>query len=420
MSKYLIVYNDLHIGGIQTQILQFCIHLSSLDHEVHIILHSRQYNTELLEKISGVASVHFWDDWNLFPKTLYSGRCTFLSFLMPRKTQVTKVVGDVDFVVAMSSVAAWHALLLFKQKILKPKTFALCAYHSLEYVATKKDCALWKVLLSKIVRSVPSTNFISTSYVTQSKLAEIFCTKPDAIPLVGGAVSVPDKVISKPKSDVLRIITIGRLVPFKSYIGAFLESIPYLKQRGVKIQYTIVGAGEMRIALGEMVDRLKITDCVDFVGQINFSQIDDYIDSSDCFLGSGTSLIQAAGRSCPSVIGIESNSEPDTYGYLHETSGYKIHEAGLPYCKKSFFTLFYELYELNNEDYNHLRMLDYQRACTFSPHIVFEQLTSNIQSATTIPQLSFFSIIHVYLSFLLAFAVKIFHFGLSLNKHYDE
>ena len=57
------------------------------------------------------------------------------------------------------------------------------------------------------------------------------------------------------------------------------------------------------------------------------------------FVGSGTSIIESSALGIPSIIGIESNNDGETYGFFSNLRGYSYNEDNLDIEKKTYYEI---------------------------------------------------------------------------------
>ena len=100
-------------------------------------------------------------------------------------------------------------------------------------------------------------------------------------------VSVDTNFFTVKKSNVIskkiKLVSVGRLVPFKGHVWG-IRSVALLKKQNYKIEYIIVGGGQLRKELEEEVESLGIGDIVTFAGSSDQSEIKKYLQQSDIFL----------------------------------------------------------------------------------------------------------------------------------------
>ncbi|MDH1625471.1 glycosyltransferase [Shewanella xiamenensis] len=366
--KILFIYSDFMVGGIQTQILEMCRYRNKKKQITRVLILERTYDEALLDALKAVAEVRFLDEFieesyvNFF---LLKISRSLLPFYKYNQSSLFRFFDDVD-VCHITNLFALYFIsgLLFFNKI-KPLKLTLGLYHSNEVAVKEKEIFFYKKIIQNI-RYLDLRSVISTSYKTSVNVAEAYkCNKACVQELTVG-VPRSSEFIYKNKSEVLNVLSIGRLAAFKTYNMHMIKVVKSLKEKGEAINYTIIGDGPIFSELESFISCSSLTENVRIIKSINYSDLSKYIDSADLFVGSGTSLILASGRSCPSLIGIESNLDSNSYGFISDTKGISFNELGLEYPLESLEFFVKKIIDYSDEEYNELRKLDYKRSEDFS------------------------------------------------------
>jgi glycosyltransferase involved in cell wall biosynthesis len=87
----------------------------------------------------------------------------------------------------------------------------------------------------------------------------------------------------KPEQPI--ILTVARLAEVERYKGydKILEALPHIRQAIPNIHYLIVGKGNDRVRIEQMIDRLALQDCVTLAGFVPDEQLCDYYNLCDVF-----------------------------------------------------------------------------------------------------------------------------------------
>ncbi|WP_282134462.1 glycosyltransferase family 4 protein [Seonamhaeicola maritimus] len=88
-----------------------------------------------------------------------------------------------------------------------------------------------------------------------------------------------DRVFENP----IRLITVARL-HWKKGLEYTLEAIALLKQAGILVKYTIIGAGSERERLVFAAHQLGILELVDFKGQVSQQEVKTCLEQSDIYI----------------------------------------------------------------------------------------------------------------------------------------
>lgn len=112
-----------------------------------------------------------------------------------------------------------------------------------------------------------------------------------------------------------RIVSIGRLVPWKAYNGSIPAIAKALSDQGLDFVWDVYGNGPLLGGLRHEVDAIGIGDRVVFHGRVDFTDLDTVLTAADLFIGMGTSMLEAAIRRVPCIVAVDSSAE-HCYGML--------------------------------------------------------------------------------------------------------
>jgi colanic acid/amylovoran biosynthesis glycosyltransferase len=109
--------------------------------------------------------------------------------------------------------------------------------------------------------------FIATSQFAKRRLVELGCPadKIEVLPVGVQTDVVPWRERSLPPSGCPRLLSVSRLVPIKG-IGFAITAIAHLRDRGLSVEYRIIGAGPLRDELEQQVSKLGLRSQVSFLG----------------------------------------------------------------------------------------------------------------------------------------------------------
>ncbi len=112
-----------------------------------------------------------------------------------------------------------------------------------------------------------------------------------------------------------RIVSIGRLVPWKSYNASIPAIAKALSDQGLDFGWDVYGNGPLLDGLRQEVIALGLGDRVVFHGTVDFTDLDRILSVTDLFVGMGTSMLEAAIRRVPCIVAVDS-SATHCYGML--------------------------------------------------------------------------------------------------------
>ena len=200
----------------------------------------------------------------------------------------------------------------------------------------------------------------------------------DIIPI--GIQPASRHVQLKRDKDFFKIVTIGRLVKYKTYNLHLVELLNELVNSYPEIMLDIYGYGQQEEDLRALVENNGLNKHVSFKGIIEYSKIYDALENADCFVGCGTTLLEASSFGIPSIIGIENQADPLTYGFLTDTTGLAYHEQGLDYPLKPLKDCILELISSDESYLYKLSQAHMLRARDFSIDMSALVLKSNFSN----------------------------------------
>jgi len=115
----------------------------------------------------------------------------------------------------------------------------------------------------------------------------------------------------------LRIVSVGRLVPFKSYNVYAPIIIRKLRDAGIDATWDIWGYGPDEAVIASKAKEYKVNDFVKLRGKLPHELFDKTVSSYDLFVGMGTAVLEAAKTGTPVCVAVE-NQRDACYGHLHE------------------------------------------------------------------------------------------------------
>ena len=127
-------------------------------------------------------------------------------------------------------------------------------------------------------------------------------------------------------TNVIRIVSVGRLVPFKSYNRHAPTIVEKLRSEGLDVTWDIWGYGPDESIISEEIDKLGVSSSVTLRGALDHSLFDETVSEYDVFIGVGTAALEAGKTKTPTIVAAE-NSGDHCYGFIFETPAGSIGEV---------------------------------------------------------------------------------------------
>jgi glycosyltransferase involved in cell wall biosynthesis len=328
----LIILGSLRIGGIETFVLRLCKkrYERGLKTKILLKLDKKFSNTELYTEVEKYAKIYQLQELFNFP-SVHEITKRFSLILPLNKYKINELVEDINQIHVTGGYGALLASKIIKMTNIKvPLTCGI--YHSKEFIYWGKDTPSFiKIENDYVLNYIPKENINSYS----ETIIKYYEEKQN-INLVGsnifriGVIENTEKRINLEKFDNnIKICSIGRIVDFKTYNFWMIDVIKSLIEQGVSIIYDIYGDGEEFDNLKKLIDKKELAGIIKLKGILEYGKIEETLLEYNLFIGSGTTIIQAAALGIPSIVGIESIKKPLTYGFFCDVSTYDYNIDGL-------------------------------------------------------------------------------------------
>lgn len=374
MQSILLIYGSLNMGGIETLIVRMSKAFAERGISVSLLLQSRAGNVELIRELNGFAKIIYLDEL-VKVKLTYLEKASFLNWFLPLSSRKVKLLlSDIEHVHVFESLG----LVAFARLIGISKTrhrVSVGVYHQFEYIYSKfKQKYFVDVIKKKFSKICTEKNVIFFNEISKVTLAKETGLDFSESPLLPIGIDIPKIEEGKVRSaDRLKVVSVGRLTNFKTYNFHFLKTLEQLREEKIFLKYHIYGTGDDESKLVAEVRRRDLSEQVTLHGALDYSNFQQVVSDAFLFVGSGTALIEAAAYGVPALIGIESQPDDQTYGFLHETTGQSYHEAGLPFEKHEFKFFYDKLSRLSYEEYLDVCSKSSCRAKEFSIQIFVDK-----------------------------------------------
>lgn len=366
----LFIHGTLVLGGIETFFVRIAKERAATGKKTVLLLLSdeRKNNKNLVAEAREYADVYFITDITWLPSIFFRVIPFHLLLLVPLRASIKEIFNNCVHVHVANGICAFFCLKLFRY-LSKEPILTMGLYHSKEYCwggssipyFEKKNREFFFHVISK-----SNIVFFNDALVDiYTKFTKTDFSKVNLFPLgVIESPNIPDD-LPKLSSDGLSIVSIGRLVRFKSYNIHMIHIVKKLKDMGVSIRYVVYGEGPLSGEMKELIAELELEEEVELKGRLDYSNFASTVRQFDIFVGSGTAIVEAANLGVPSIVGIENIELPETYGYFSDIPGFSYNEDGL-YPKKSILGVVLQYKLLNPHEILELREKHVEKSQLFS------------------------------------------------------
>lgn len=299
MEKHVFFTDELGAGGISTNIVALSSYVASVcTRPIIVALRARSGGVlDCCQQFSDVISpVNF-----------------LLSILKTKNEEYVFFINSIRTLLIAYSI-------LFLTVFNKTKIrMIFCVYHPLEF--SQKGYLFY--FYRKLVFAIGKNNLFfmdGACYQEHAAACPNGSIKPIFLPLVMPKLPAAiDRSFNSVKKNVL---TVGRFVGFKlHYLRALLQ---YACARP-SIDFYFVGYGEGETELSLFVEQNKLKN-VYFLGMVDYSKLQSHYQKADCYVGMGTTLVEASSVGTPSVVAIAGVPGNVCYGLFISQSEYDMGE----------------------------------------------------------------------------------------------
>jgi glycosyltransferase involved in cell wall biosynthesis len=359
MRRILIINNYFKIGGVETFLLRLIPVLKDRGIEVSMLLLHKEYDADLFAKLQEMADVHF------------------LSDIMPLRRE--------NFVAAMGQRFDWifttfsHALILGGYLIgrgIYPAAHLCCGVYQTEIFChpprwKRPDYLFVRYFFSNLL---PHHNILFCNEAGRKQHAmshHVSFSDSTVANLIIDAEGYypPERSMIQP----WKIVSVGRICDFKTYNFTMLDTLEALNKRGMHFEYHVHGDGDMKDELEYAVQQRGLTGQVILHGEFPYHRFKEIVSDAFVFVGSGTSLIEAAACGVPSLTTIEYSKQPETYGFIHEVPGTSLIEPDLPYPRYALADKIEWLKRASSGEYEAVVQRGMEKVTCYSGSTVAEQ-----------------------------------------------
>lgn len=298
---------QLRIGGIETYLCRIAKELSGCNILVFVWVVKNSKDEELYINLKKYATVNFIGNFNR------------LSIVYVKPITLPK---DTDFVVAMGQTALTFAMRACA-KLNRPVKLVIGVFSQWEFISTL-DVYRNRVTNNMFERLTPNNVFFCTegcrNYHTKvykksidSKVSPLLIDL-DKFTTTKASENVVDK-------SILKIISVGRITPFKTYNYQMPHIMKSLVNKGFNVQWDVYGDGVGMRDLKRIIIETDMSSHITLHGMLPYSELPEKFNAADIFVGAGTSIIESSSAGLPAIVALDDIDEPMSPGFFCDREG---------------------------------------------------------------------------------------------------
>ncbi|NCC05813.1 MAG: glycosyltransferase [Proteobacteria bacterium] len=334
--KFQFFYTKLSLGGVETFIVRLANWLVQNGSEVRILLIERGDLDESLD--SRVNLRYIGSKWRAFSPIGNTKFCRQI----PRDVHAVCAFDPLSFVMATSICRILP--------ITKP--FFLGVYHPRIYCFSQRFSVIEtirRLLLESYVKPESLVFMNQACLRAHESCLRLPLTESMVLP-----VALPTITPRTVKPVPGKIVSVGRLQPFKSYNLYMIDIVNQLVKKGMhNLSWHVYGYGMLEDEMREKVRRFGLQDHIFLHGAVTYADFRSVVEDAHLFIGMGTSLIEAGMIGVPGVPAIDS-AGPVSYGYTHDLNGYDVGEQSNVSPNQSVMELIEKIYQMTEENYKYV------------------------------------------------------------------
>jgi glycosyltransferase involved in cell wall biosynthesis len=307
--KIVFVYPSVYtLGGIETWLTRMMPALHAQGHEVALLtrppVESFDTSMEVVDKVAAAGTVHL------------GGRHWFRGH-----DSIDPPLEQADVLFAGNL----HALLLagvVQRHVLPQAKVVAGVFHPHEYCWGKApllERRFGQYLTERLLQRLPAENFVFCTPGMRRSTAACLGRDLSQAPLFPIPIDI-ERFSPRPDRSVERgkIVSVARLHPVYGHHDQMIGLIRDLRERGHDFTYHVYGDGYRRAELEDQVRRAGVEDAVFFHGGIPYARFPEVVSDAFAFIGTGTSLVEAAACGVPSLIALPAGREPVSHGWIQD------------------------------------------------------------------------------------------------------
>jgi 1,2-diacylglycerol 3-alpha-glucosyltransferase len=329
MKHLLFLYVGLPLGGIETLLVRLAEGLHGRGVRLSVLLATRRGDPELRRRLSQAARVGYLDEINPAAlRGLPDAPLLRMSLPLNGKRLADWLGGPPSACHVADTGSLLLALRLAEVADIGPLTMGV--YHDREYLYQDPLVKTLGGDAAQAFRLTPPENLVFFNEASIRAHADRYQLEASLLRCCPIGVNLARFNGPPAGRQGHRVVSIGRLTPFKTYNRVMLDVVERARQVGAALQWEVWGDGELRPWMEQQIAARDLGSLVSLKGELRYDAMEQALAGALAFVGSGTALVEASAAGVPAIAAIENERGDSSYGCLHDFAGLSYHDAGLP------------------------------------------------------------------------------------------
>lgn len=301
LTEIFLVYGSLRTGGIETLIVRMANFFVSAGVRVSVCCTA---GGELESSLDGRVNI-----------ISYIQTTDLVGAVQASKAQMR--MGSTVLIISFDPISAARALIVERALFKKDMEIAHISgvFHPRAYFMTgeRKDRIFLNYLLA---RAIGKERIFFMNVECRTTHSIQWGTELSSSPILALPVNWIDPTWQPSEKTTVRVVSVGRLVDFKTYNLGAARIVKACLDRGVTVMWDIFGDGPLHGSIKAEIEAMGVASYVRLMGALDYKDFAATVAGYDLFVGMGTAALEAAMVGVPTICATVDEATR-CYGYLH-------------------------------------------------------------------------------------------------------
>lgn len=305
LKKVLFVVGQLSLGGVETYILRVARALSASGVAVEVWIVKPRFDGGLMAQLQLVAEVRVLaPKWLAYPLWISAPE-------LPEDADLVFTTGRLALIFAAHACASADRSVRLIAGVFSQWEYMVAAWDKKSLLANAlvEQIGPANMVFCTDGCRVDHAKSLGESYL-MSLVSPLLVDLPTAPPRESRSTGAPFK-----------IVTVSRLVSFKTSNLQMPELVARLNASGTPTHWTLYGEGPERGLIEAAVKAAGAEAFITLESAVPYADLPRVMRGADLYIGAGSTLVEASALGVPALVALDTNPEPTTPGLLCDRPG---------------------------------------------------------------------------------------------------